>query len=317
MKYISLVVTTYNKEKYIGKCLNSIVNQNLNSCEVIIIDDGSTDGTKKICDKFVQKYDYFKIFSQKNNGVSSARNKGIELAKGEYITFIDGDDYLSPNYIKKMLKGKEYDLVQSGFNTIKEDEVIPDDLSSKVVSGLISIIDQIFKRDLFRFFSVPWAKIFKTNIIKKNNIRFPEQSFGEDTIFVMDYLKYIDTLKMVNFNGYNNVILDNTLSRKKIKNIWVQLMNILNSATDDFNFEYSNYWNFLYLRNIKLMLLNSMNNFSDFKESCHIIENDSEFSKIEIKKNDSIKEKVLICILKFRWHFMLYCIFKIISKDDR
>ena len=117
-KNITIIIPLYNKEKYIYKCLNSILLQSYGFYEVLIIDDGSTDNSAKICEEFYSKDKRFKYFSKENGGVSSARNLGIEKAKYDYIVFVDADDYIEEDYLKSLIE-YECDLVVEGF---KKDE---------------------------------------------------------------------------------------------------------------------------------------------------------------------------------------------------
>ena len=310
---VSLIVTTYNKEKYVKRCLESIANQNYDFLQVIIIDDGSYDGTVDICNEFTEKFNNFEMHSQKNMGVSNARNNGIRYAQGEYIMFVDGDDYLSLNYISGLMTKFNSDLLQSEYSIIKKSNQYIYHLSEKKIFGLNNIESAIFDKDIFPFISVTWAKIFKTSIIKDNNLKFKNQSYGEDTIFIMEYLNYVDSIQFENINGYNNVIIEGTLSRKRVKHLWSKLQNILLAANATFKNEYSQEWLFLYIRHIKLMLLNSTMTFVEFKESCGIIRKDADFKKIKINLIKSNKEKLLIGLLKLDVTIILYWMVKSIS----
>ena len=99
---VSVIIPVYNLEKYIGRCLDSLISQDFSDYEVIVVNDGSTDNTALICDEYAKKYNFIKAVHKKNGGVSSARNLGIDLAEGEYIMFVDGDDYVTSNYISTM-----------------------------------------------------------------------------------------------------------------------------------------------------------------------------------------------------------------------
>ena len=107
---VSVIVPIYNKEKYLHDCLNSIIGQTLDSIEIILVDDGSTDKSKDICQEYLNKDSRISYYYQENEGLASARQTGIELAKGEYIGFIDGDDWIDLEMYEKMYsKAKEYD----------------------------------------------------------------------------------------------------------------------------------------------------------------------------------------------------------------
>lgn len=309
---VSLIITTYNKKKYIGKCLESVTNQDSNLLQVIIVDDGSTDGTKEICSHFVDKNDNFELHVQKNAGVSSARNTGLSYAYGEYIMFLDGDDYLSENYIEEVVSKFDSDFLLTGYTTIDSGMKTNNKLMEKNILGLDSVRNSIFNNKIFPFFSVPWAKLFKRSIIKENNLLFDGQSYGEDTIFVMQYLKYVDELQLIDSCGYNNVIINNTLSRKEIVDMWPQLKNVLKASNDSFNFKYSREWTFLYIRNIKLMLLNSNKSYKRFVVTFNLIQHDEYFEKINKKYIESKKDYVLLHLLKYNQKYLLFLIIKLI-----
>jgi glycosyltransferase involved in cell wall biosynthesis len=114
---ISIIVPVYNTEKYLRRCLDSIVAQTFKDYECIIVDDGSTDGSAAICDEYEKKDSRFKVLHKENEGVSAARNVGIEYAEGEFITFVDSDDYLSSVYLRDLYDNKEYDYVVGSFQT--------------------------------------------------------------------------------------------------------------------------------------------------------------------------------------------------------
>ena len=108
---ISIIINVYNGEKYIKKCLDSVVNQTYKNIEIILVDDGSTDGSGELCEKIKNNDTRIKVYHKKNGGLGSARNYGFNQAKGEYILFLDSDDYIELNTIEKMIKYKEYDIV--------------------------------------------------------------------------------------------------------------------------------------------------------------------------------------------------------------
>ncbi len=111
---ISVIIPVYNVEKYLRECIDSVLNQSYTSYEVILVDDGSTDSSGEICDEYVEKYNNITVLHKSNGGLSSARNKGFELSKGEYVYFLDSDDYLAPDALGKLIeniKKEKSDLV--------------------------------------------------------------------------------------------------------------------------------------------------------------------------------------------------------------
>lgn len=214
---ISVIVPIYNVEKFLDICIQSIVEQTYENLEIILIDDGSPDNSPYLCDKWSKSDKRITIVHQNNSGVSSARNTGIKHAKGEFITFVDGDDFLEKDALDKSLckiieTGSQ--LCQWGYSIIKEDKKIggPDiyyrtSSKDKLYAATISYRQDEFQ--LGTYFRAVWGKLFVTSIIKDNNILFDKDLYiGEDAVFLLEYLKYVDTFCAVNFAGYNYRKLD-------------------------------------------------------------------------------------------------------------
>lgn len=199
---ISIIVPVYNTEKYLRRCLDSIVVQTYRDWECIIVDDGSTDGSAAICDEYDKKDSRFKVLHKENEGVSAARNVGIDHAEGDFITFVDSDDYLSSEYLQDLYNHKEYDYVVGSFQTFPE--------HSTVIAG-----NEAYRRTNFTNFlrlcnlcnGYPWGKLFKASIIKEYNIRFNQNlAVYEDHIFCLDYIKHIESAIQIpdaNYFYYN------------------------------------------------------------------------------------------------------------------
>lgn len=217
---ISVIVPIYNVEKQLKRCINSIINQTYKNIQILLIDDGSKDSSGKICDNF-SKYDTrIIVLHQDNTGVSAARNKGIELAEGRYICFIDSDDYIEKNYIEELhqlMKDEKIDLGICDLNykyTNKED--CWSTVGKKTIN-LKNVSEEIFLELNEKYLLYgPYNKIFKSSIIKKQKIRFiKEMSYGEDLIFNLSYLQYVKIIKTTNQTRYNYIAdIDNSLANK-------------------------------------------------------------------------------------------------------
>ncbi len=189
---VSVIVPVFQVELFLEKCIKSIIQQSYRNIEVILVDDGSTDNSPMICDEFAQQDDRIRVVHQKNGGVSSARNAGIDLMQGDCCCFIDGDDYLDESYISSMLhtmQEKSVDMVCCG--------CWRENLNGDILWERKTDITQSFDQkgsilELFTptsFVGWPWNKLFKTSIIKEYNIRFNENiKYCEDEIFVLTYL---------------------------------------------------------------------------------------------------------------------------------
>lgn len=211
-KLISIVIPVYNSEKYLEKCICSILNQTYTNIEVILVDDGSTDASPQICDDFVQRDKRVKALHIPNGGVSIARNVGIGQVTGEYLVFVDSDDYVDEDYLEALLQG-----TQENNADLCVSSLYPENIRA---SFDLSITPEYTRELLFllenHLLFGPFIKLYRASIIKDHRILFPEGiSYGEDLIFNLDYLRIIDRIFYINYCGYHYVS-DNTesLSRK-------------------------------------------------------------------------------------------------------
>lgn len=203
---ISIIVPVYNAEKSIRKCVDSIISQSLLNWELLLIDDGSTDSSYMLCKEYENQDSRITVFHKANGGVSSARNFGITKSKGEWITFIDSDDWIEVDYFRNF--SFDYDLSLQGYyygdTPISYEEAIvysnpgAEYLHRKYVYG-------------------PYCKLFKSRIIHENSILFDMKlSYGEDILFLMQYLVYSNSMSVHSFCGYHYVVCNTeSLSSKK------------------------------------------------------------------------------------------------------
>lgn len=195
---ISIVIPVYNVEKLICRCLDSILNQTYSNWELLLIDDGSKDSSGILCDSYSAKDDRIHVFHKENGGVSSARNLGIDKAQGEWIAFIDSDDYIKEDYLLEMVSSK-CDLVACGFECSCGDivKLKPGILETRCCGTAIGILMPGHP------FYAPWGKLFRTSIIKEYNIYFDQKlHLAEDTIFCWEYLTKINTVHYIESTNY-------------------------------------------------------------------------------------------------------------------
>ena len=196
MELVSVIVPVYNVERYLKRCVESILNQTYTNIEVLLIDDGSKDNSGAICDEYTRKDIRVKVVHKENGGVSVARNLAIDMAKGEYIFFVDSDDWISEKSIEKhveLIKNNSCQLTFSMWEArgfLKQYFTLDNDK--------INLYDKERNTgDFLLKFRTPWNKLFVSKIIKENNIRFPiGVKYGEDTFFVWEYLKYCKEICM-------------------------------------------------------------------------------------------------------------------------
>lgn len=188
---LSIIIPVYNAEDYLDRCLHSILEQEFSSYEVILVDDGSSDASPLICDRYSSTDPRFRTVHKPNGGVSSARNMGLELAKGEYIMFLDSDDTLLPlglDDIMGAVTGE--DMVVAGYATFIDNVPIKTVKPNKTKTYKGADYPEFFQQNIRRnceMLDAPWAKLFKRKVI--GNIRFCEElSYAEDKLFVFEVM---------------------------------------------------------------------------------------------------------------------------------
>lgn len=193
---ISIIIPIYNAEKYLMRCISSVVSQSYSNIEVILVNDGSTDGSLSVCESLVANDDRIKIISQKNGGVSKARNAGIALANGDYIMFVDSDDYMLPNMCEVMLdtlKSKQTDCVICGVKETGNGLWCPElNMDYKHIDDFNKDFTKQLATELL---SPCWNKIFKKELI--TNLFNEKISFGEDLIFCLQYFKNCSNISFI------------------------------------------------------------------------------------------------------------------------
>lgn len=212
---VSIIVPVYNSEEYIFNSINSILNQTYKNIEIIIINDGSTDRTNEILNEIALKDKRIVYVNQKNIGVSETRNKGIQLSKGEYITFMDSDDTVEPEYIEKLMEEvlkNEFDIVACGYTDISKYGIVK--LNDFYNNNTILSKDEFINRIFYGVGGTVWGKVFKRNIIIENNIKMKQNIFMcEDMIFVLEYVMKCNKYGSINENLYNyNRLNENSIS---------------------------------------------------------------------------------------------------------
>lgn len=179
-KLLSIVIPVYNVENYLDRCIESVVNQTYKTTEIIIVDDGSLDSSSLICDNWGKKDSRIRVFHKNNGGLSDARNYGIEVAKGDYIAFVDSDDFLEKNMYSMMIEALERtnsDIATCGRYFFKNGEKKLKHISDKeLVLDSHQAIDELLRGGLIE--EAAWDKIYRKNIFYK--IRFPVGEINED-----------------------------------------------------------------------------------------------------------------------------------------
>ena len=209
---LSIIVPCYNVDKYLEKCVKSIIANNIKEeYEIILVNDGSTDNTEKIIDKLKKQYKQIRSISQKNKGLSGARNTGIEKAKGEYITFVDSDDYLDKNVYNRVLdkfKEYDYDMVIFGVEMIYDNE----SLNKKVDLGIDKDLKthEEVKSVMTSIYPTAWNKVYKRDVL--GDFRIKEKIKYEDVEFLYRIIPTINSIGVVEDSFYNYIQRENSIT---------------------------------------------------------------------------------------------------------
>lgn len=188
MYKLSVIIPVYNAEVYLKECIDSVLNQSFKDFELLLINDGSTDNSGTLCDQYATVDKRVKVFHKENGGVSAARNLGIENAKGEWLTFIDSDDYVGGNYFNIV---NEQENIEWIFIPFKEEVEWKIPVAINFKNQQFTKNEFITSYSLYPDFPEACAKFFKTEIIKKNGLKFnSDLKYGEDSLFNMKYLRY-------------------------------------------------------------------------------------------------------------------------------
>lgn len=219
---ISIIVPIYNVEKYLDKCIKSIVNQSFKNLEIILVDDGSPDNCPAICDEWTIKDSRIKVVHKENGGLSDARNAGLAVATGEYIAFVDSDDYIEADMYKKLLSvalNNKCDIVSCKLRMVYENDknfVTKDDSEDIIIysteDAMSALIDDKIRQ-------VVWNKLYKADIIK--NIPFDVGKYHEDEFWSYKAIGNATKIVTIDYTGYNYLqrsdsIMGNDYSLKRL-----------------------------------------------------------------------------------------------------
>ena len=229
---ISIIVPVYNVEEYLEECLESIQNQTYTNIEVIMINDGSTDGSKEICERFCQQDNRFKLVTQENQGLSAARNRGVKESVGQYIMFVDSDDVINTSVLEVLLPymKMDVDIVECRMTRNKE-EFFLNKTSTIAFEGNAkkAILNCIEIREV-KF--CPVTKLYRREIVEK--VPFLEGYIYEDVFTGINYLKHIRKIVIVDYIGYYYRVRPNSTMTKSFNEKDLDIFKVGNQLIDSF-----------------------------------------------------------------------------------
>lgn len=233
MPKVSIIIPIYNVEKFLDKLITSLIQQTYKNIEIILVDDGSPDKSGTICDKYAAQDNRIKVIHKENDGVSQARNSGLDEATGEYITFVDGDDWLEPDcieYFVSLIEATNSDMAFSdkNFSTIDREQVITD--SHEIWSAEKTI-------SAFLYPGIPigcWNKIYRADFLKANNIKFTMYKSGEGMHFIVTAAQYAKRIGVGHRKVYNyRLDNENSAVSKPSMDIALYAQKSINAIADE------------------------------------------------------------------------------------
>ena len=326
---VSVIVPVYNAEKHINMLIDSILAQTFHNFELLLINDGSKDRSPLIIDEYAQKDNRIRVFHKKNGGVSSARNYGLDQARGTFVTFADNDDYMFPNNLQTMVEAaysiKEgYDLIICNFIRCKRNEISQCDCNRTITPVVCAktqseMPNAVIKMGYTNF--VIWNQLFKRSIIERFHVRFRNEN-SEDELFSTEFFSCVNNFKQIDFKGYVFIIKKNSLgsTHKYITSYdWIRKMEDLydiiikkNSITVPNVHEYN--WriaNRLSLLCLKGYFRDSHISFSERMTIWKTISNDKWLkNRINLSKMNW-KIQTILNVAKYHLYFVLDPIFNI------
>ena len=248
MVILSIIIPVYRIPlDYLRVCFNSLISQSLQQCEFIVIADGAPDAECSICEEYAKKDSRFKFFKREHAGVSATRNFGIGQAQGEYITFVDSDDWIESSYTSAISSFKNSpDIVFFQFNYFNERNTsyhLPFPQNGYFTGSFEDIQEKLlmlFNFDnQFDYLGYTCNKFFKRSILEKYKIRFPEKiPYNEDEIFTLKYCKHISSIQIIKNKLYNYRIHNSGLTKKKkAPSIFNEIVQELQSIVKDYSYE--------------------------------------------------------------------------------
>lgn len=316
---ISVIVPVYNIEKYLPRCIDSILDQTYKNWEAIFVNDGSTDNSLKILEEYKKRDERIKIIDKKNAGSGAARNDGIENSRGEYVAFLDSDDWYEKNFLEKLynnLTENNSDVAMCNPKMTYDDM----DKNKKINTYFFKEIElNKTPEKILGILAMPvvWNKLYKKEIIVKNGIKFPNYSFCEDVEFLYKIFLYVNKVSKIEDDLYNYYQREDSVTKKikeeSIEQLYQVLKNIENYIKNNFNskLEIFYLYKIQFIYSVSLTLLARIDNDEILRKKINF-KNNSEVKNIN--KNLIFKnKKILVYYMAIKLNKILE-ISKMISK---
>ena len=317
---ISLIVPIYNVGKYLPKCIESILNQTFKNFELILVNDGSTDNSGVVCDDYAKKDTRIKIIHKSNGGVSSARNAGLYVAKGEYIGFVDPDDYIDKNMYEKLYRlciDNNSDIAICRFNREINGKIQNKESTEEIIElNNMEAMNELFKGNLYRFSLC--NKLFSKKCF--NDVLFPEERIHEDLSTTYKLFANSKKAVYINYCGYiyvrrENSILTSTYNEKRLQAFiaWDEIIEFIDKNYYEIIEQVIATFTYWCVDNI-LYILNQVNNSKKKNNYLNIIQKYTTKYYIYIKRNNILSRSYKLRIRIFNINYKLFILGRKIRK---
>lgn len=317
---ISIIVPIYNVGKYLPKCIESILNQTFKNFELILVNDGSTDNSGVVCDDYAKKDTRIKIIHKSNGGVSSARNAGLYVAKGEYIGFVDPDDYIDKNMYEKLYRlciDNNSDIAICRFNREINGKIQNKESTEEIIElNNMEAMNELFKGNLYRFSLC--NKLFSKKCF--NDVLFPEERIHEDLSTTYKLFANSKKAVYINYCGYiyvrrENSILISTYNEKRLQAFiaWDEIIEFIDKNYYEIIEQVIATFTYWCVDNI-LYILNQVNNSKKKNNYLNIIQKYTTKYYIYIKRNNILSRSYKLRIRIFNINYKLFILGRKIRK---
>lgn len=324
---ISIIVPVYNAEPFLGECIDSLIGQTYNNIEIILIDDGSKDNSLHICNEYSKKDKRIKVFHIDNAGVSNARNYGISHSNGQWITFVDSDDFIENDYCEALIKvvGENTDLVIGRTISFVNNKKLNDYYKGGIADR---INNQEQKKELYKsilvdnhktikypHISTCSAKLFRKEIINRYNLQYDiKMKYYEDAIFNMIFINQSREIVMIDAKIYNyrmNILSATNKFNSEMINQYDYVYKKLENLCNEFKINIETYFDYFKIKNLNTILTNyfKSNKYDKIfiRDNCNKIKK----SLTKIKLSDLPKRrKMLVVLYKLRLYYLIYVVYK-------
>ncbi|MDR1758982.1 MAG: glycosyltransferase [Fibrobacter sp.] len=336
---VSIIVPIYNVEKYLPRCMDSLLNQTLKDIEIIMVDDGSPDNCPAMCDEYAKQDNRIKVIHKKNGGLGFARNSGLEIATGKYIAFLDSDDFIDIRMYETLLNYAEenqldtcYCRTQKYYPSGKVEQ-ITELAENRVFEGRnevdIFLMEMIGGKEyafgVMKYAVSVWKSIYSMNLIKKNNILFisEKEMASEDLFFHIDYLSCASKVGWLNekmhFYFFNTNSISKNYSKEKYNRIKLAMKNLKSYLEKYYSFDfYKDYYYGQLLRFQKVIFMHEISRVDvSYCSIRRILKEECRKPILSFLKNDyftkhlSWRKKAYIFAVKYRLVDILFCLVKL------